>query len=157
MGKLAVLVFAIVFPALVAAAPAKPVSSQPVQAGTLQGPEAMMAKALELTPAQEPGWKAEADRARAVLNPLWDKLGRQIGELREMVARKASDSVISAQVEAVNATRLAIRTEQDKCEANYLAILTPVQQARFVTMFADRLRQGLGRRTQIPPRGANRR
>jgi Spy/CpxP family protein refolding chaperone len=128
-------------------------AARPVGPAPIQGPEAMMAKVLDLTPAQQAQWKAEVDRSQAVLGPLWETLGAQTAELKALVDRKAPDAEVKAKLDAVNATRLAIRTEQDKHEANLLAMLTPPQGAKFTMMFADRLRQGWGRPM---PRGAQR-
>ncbi|MEK7476922.1 MAG: Spy/CpxP family protein refolding chaperone [Candidatus Coatesbacteria bacterium] len=145
-----------VTPAL--AGPARPMpagqgAARPVGPAPIQGPEAMIAKVLELAPAQQTQWKAEVDRTQAVSGPLWETLGAQTAELKALVDRKAADADVKAKLDAVNATRGAIRTEQDKHEANVLAMLTPPQGAKFTMMFADRLRQGWGRPM---PRGAAR-
>jgi len=117
------------------------------------GPEMMMTRALELTPDQQTRWQAERDRQRGVLQPLLEKLGAQMRELKEAMDQKAPDDKIKAKLAELKATRNAIRDAQDKHEANLEAILNPTQQAKFTLWFADRLRQGFGRPQTMPGRG----
>jgi len=144
-----------------AAAPAGPVrpmpagqgAAQQADGGQVQGQDAMMMRALELTPDQQGRWTAEMERTRGVLGPLWERLGTQMAELRALVDRKAADGEVKPKLDAVNATRLAIRTEQDKHETNVFAILTPTQAAKYTMLFAERTRQGWGGGRPMPRGG----
>lgn len=142
-------VFGVLLAPLAVAAPAGQGPAGPggpaMAGGPGGGPEVMIGRALELTPDQLTKWQAERDKQRGIVQPLQEKLGTQMRELKELVDQKAPDDKIKAKLAEVKASRNAIRDAQDKHEAALEAILTPSQQAKFTLWFADRLRQGFGR------------
>jgi len=91
--------------------------------------ERMKAK-LELTDEQVAKLKAINEAQMKAQTPLWEDLGKQMKELKELVDAKAPDAKLTAKIKGLKATRDKIEANRKKFEGQKEAVLTPMQQAK---------------------------
>jgi Spy/CpxP family protein refolding chaperone len=93
-----------------------------------------MMEALGLSPQQASQFKAERKQHREAMMALRDKLKDALGKLETEVDSKASDSDISATLDALGAARKDLEAEQARFMTAVKAFLSPMQQAQVLLM-----------------------
>jgi Spy/CpxP family protein refolding chaperone len=91
-----------------------------------------MKKELGLTDEQAEKFKAARKAQMETMKPLMEKQKLDIDSLRVLVDKKASDKDLSAAIEGIKADHKAIEEQQKKHREAMAALLTPMQQAKFI-------------------------
>jgi Spy/CpxP family protein refolding chaperone len=93
-----------------------------------------MMQELGLTGDQATQFKSERKQHRETMMGLRDKLKASLSTLETQVSSKASDSDITATLDALSAARKDMEAEQSRFMAAIKTILNPMQQAQVVLM-----------------------
>ena len=99
-------------------------------------------KMLELTADQQAKLKTIREEQMKVQKPLWEQLGTQMKELKELVDAKAADDKLTAKLDQIKATNETIETNRKKFEADRAAVLTPMQRAKSALWMGKQMKEG---------------
>jgi Spy/CpxP family protein refolding chaperone len=103
------------------------------------------AKALELTGDQQAKLKAIGEDQKKTQTPLWQALGDQMKELKQLVDGKADDAKLVAKLNELKKTRGTIEENRKKFDAQKEAVLTPMQRAKTALWLGWKAKQAIER------------
>jgi Spy/CpxP family protein refolding chaperone len=96
-----------------------------------------MKKELGLSDEQAEKFKAARKAQMEAMKPLREKQKLDIDSLRVLVDKKASDKDLSAAIESIKADHKAIEEQEKKHREAMAALLTPMQQAKFILSMGE--------------------
>ena len=99
---------------------------------------ARMARALDLNEDQRGQLKSLGEKRGKALRPLQKQRRDQLEELRLLVKNEAKDARLERELNALKRTRDKIYRIEEQHRKDMQAVLTPIQQAKFVLRLAYR-------------------
>jgi Spy/CpxP family protein refolding chaperone len=111
-------------------------------AGHMAGHLAHLAKALDLTDAQQAAAKPLADELQATITPLFADLRTKHEAVRTALDANADATTVGEAAIAAHAVELQIKATHEKFATAFAALLTPDQLTKFNALKAEHEKHG---------------